>query len=110
MRYDLSVVDLLDRVEDELRALDYWQTEPPDPASLASAMPFCHDTLSLPQWLQWVFIPRLRQMIATDQSPPARCEILPAAEMYFDAESDGVGKLMDLIALLDAAMPGPVQN
>ncbi len=92
----IEIASLLIDIEAELRRLRLWEAEPPTPEALASTEPFCVDTLSFPQWLQFVFLPRMHALVAAEQLPPGRCEITPLAEQYF-----GNSKL-DVLALLRA--------
>ncbi len=92
----IEIASLLIDIEAELRRLRLWEAEPPTPEALASTEPFCVDTLSFPQWLQFVFLPRMHALVAAEQLPPGRCEITPLAEQYF-----GSSKL-DVLALLRA--------
>ena len=75
--------DTLHEIEKELRTLNLWETEQPPLQNLQSPMPFCYDTLRLPQWLQWVFLPRCHQMIQTREGIPEKSDIHSIAEYYF---------------------------
>jgi uncharacterized protein YqcC (DUF446 family) len=81
MRTDIA--ELLIDIESELRQLDLWDKVPPSAEALASDEPFCVDTLTLPQWLQFIFLPTLYQLLETDSVLPQRCGIAPMAEEYF---------------------------
>ncbi len=50
-------------IERELRALGVWAMEAPSLEALASQEPFCVDTLSFEQWLQWIFLPRMKTIL-----------------------------------------------
>ncbi|MGY8909754.1 MAG: YqcC family protein, partial [Flavobacteriales bacterium] len=54
MRTDVAEV-LID-IESELRQLGLWDRQVPSNSALASSEPFCVDTLTLPQWLQFIFL------------------------------------------------------
>jgi len=56
MDYPSKLAVLLDEVESELKRLDLWEQQPPPARAFASPNPFCFDTMSVPRWLQWVFI------------------------------------------------------
>ena len=71
---------LLIDIECELRRAGFWCAEPPSAAALASVEPFCVDTLDFHQWLQFVFIPRMREMIETRSPLPSACNISAMAE------------------------------
>lgn len=57
------VADSLLQIEIELRRLDAWESEPPSPEALQSAQPFAVDTLEFTQWLQFVFVSRMKALI-----------------------------------------------
>ena len=81
MRTDVAEV-LID-IESELRQLGLWDRQSPSKRALASTEPFCVDTLTLPQWLQFVFLPTLYRLLEAEEPLPARCGIAPMAEEYF---------------------------
>jgi|JI10StandDraft_1071094.scaffolds.fasta_scaffold1308175_2 uncharacterized protein YqcC (DUF446 family) len=83
-------------LEREQRRLGAWETLAPDPARLASDVPFCHDTLEFTQWVQWVFLPRFRAVLEGDHRLPQASAIAPIAEDAL-ARLDG-----DTDAMLDA--------
>ena len=60
-----------------------WQSALPSEEDLASTAPFCIDTLTLSQWLQFVFIPRLSAIVEQVQPLPQSCQITPMVEEYF---------------------------
>jgi len=91
----IRVAALLIDLEAHLRNRLLWDAEEPDPAALASTQPFCIDTLSFPQWLQFVFLPRMRLLLDADLPLPAQCAIAEMAEMQF-----GAGDGAEVIALL----------
>ncbi|MEH6580961.1 MAG: YqcC family protein [Halioglobus sp.] len=81
MRTDVAEV-LID-IESEMRQLSLWGRIPPSTEALASDQPFCVDTLTLPQWLQYIFLPTLYQLLESGEPLPLRCGIAPMAEEYF---------------------------
>lgn len=98
------VAALLMDIEAELRQLRLWQAGSPSPEALASVQPFCIDTLTLPQWLQFVFLPRLYQMIEQRQALPADCGIAPMAEEYFSGSDLPVRDLLQVLARIDSQL------
>jgi uncharacterized protein YqcC (DUF446 family) len=100
----IEVASLLIDIESELRRLDLWQSEPPSAAALASTEPFCIDTLNFPQWLQFIFLPRMYALAQAEQLPLGRCEIQPLAEQYFAELHLPVTPLIDCIGRLDTAI------
>jgi uncharacterized protein YqcC (DUF446 family) len=71
---------LLKQIEAELRQLQLWSSVPPDSAALASTLPFCCDTLPFEQWLQFVFLPRMRALVEGRLPLPANSAISVMAE------------------------------
>ena len=97
----VEAASLLIDIEAELRRLDLWEQEPPSAAALASTEPFCVDTLSFTQWLQFVFIPRMYALLEMERLPPGRCEIRPLAEQYFSEGRLPTAGLIAAIGRLD---------
>ncbi len=89
-----TAADLLLAIEAEMRRVALWESLPPPPEALASSVPFCHDTLEFAQWLQWVFLPRMRVLVEAGGPLPARCGIAPLAEHTF------AGLVLETAALL----------
>ncbi len=70
-------------IERELRVLGLWSVGSPAPEALASVEPFCVDTLRFEQWLQWIFLPRMKAIVEADQPLPAASGICAMAEVVY---------------------------
>jgi len=103
---NIEVADVLIDVESELRQQALWQSSEPDAAALASTEPFCFDTLSLPQWLQFVLLPQIYSMIESGQRLPEACGIAPMAEEYFRGTALVHGNLIPALRRLDRLLCG----
>ncbi len=82
--HDLLI--LLDEMESALRELSLWSEDPKDiPPNTAflSSVPFCLDTMEFHQWLQYVFVSRMRDLISSGQSLPMTLKIHTVAEEYY---------------------------
>jgi uncharacterized protein YqcC (DUF446 family) len=79
-----SVRDRLHAIEALLRETNHWQENAPDSSAFASGQPFCLDTLEPLEWLQWVLIPRMRQLIASGMPLPQNFAVAPYYEMALD--------------------------
>lgn len=77
------LADQLLLIERELRVLGWWDSVPPSPEALASELPFCVDSLSFEQWLQWIFLPRMTFMLETGMALPAASAIQAMGEVAF---------------------------
>lgn len=84
-----------------MRRLGLWSLETPSPRALASPHPFCFDTLALEQWLQWVFLPRMRALIERGEGMPTDCSILPLAEEVFRGDERDYAELLRIISAVD---------
>ncbi|MEH6515984.1 MAG: YqcC family protein [Halioglobus sp.] len=103
-----AVAEVLIDIEAQLRQLGQWGKIPPSEQALVSDQPFCVDTLTLPQWLQFIFLPAIYQILESDQSLPQRCGIVPIAEEYFrgtglpsDALLQALGRIDELLTESD---------
>ncbi|RYY73401.1 MAG: YqcC family protein [Gammaproteobacteria bacterium] len=79
----IAVAEILIEIEKELRELRLWEFESPSEDALASTQPFAIDTLNFPQWLQFIFVPRLYLMAEQRLSLPRVSGVKPMAEEYF---------------------------
>lgn len=99
-----QVADLILQLEREMRALGLWESSPPPPAALRSVQPFSVDTLSFPQWLQWVFVPRVAAMLERGEPLPRECGIAPLAEAVFEDLDVDTRRLLELITSIDRSL------
>lgn len=102
-----ALADQLLQIERELRLLGWWSAQAPSAEALASQEPFCVDTLSFAQWLQWIFVPRMKLIIESDAVLPARSGIRPMAEMVYQGNLDPVLPLLASLAEFDRIIEGP---
>ena len=87
------LADLLSALEGELFALKLWQINRPSELALASVEPFAIDTLSFPEWLQFIFIEKMTQLLQLGLALPNAMAITPMATEYFKVlpiNSDGL--------------------
>ncbi len=91
-----NLMNLLTALEGHLRRRDWWEEQSPPPAALNSREPFCVDYLSFSQWLQWIYIPKMRSLDIL----PQRSGLLPIAEEAWKGCADIV-ELLRLVEKLD---------
>lgn len=96
------IADLLLAIEAELRQLQLWDAQAPSIEALQSQAPFCYDTLALHQWLQWVFLPRMKEILEQGEELPARSGIAPLAEEVFQKYEQDTVQLIRLLSEFDA--------
>ena len=93
-------------LEEELKLQALWQAEAPSPEALESTLPFCVDSLEFHQWLQFVLIARLRQMMALSIPLPVQSALHPMATEVYKEEIELRARLIALLAELDGALTG----
>jgi uncharacterized protein YqcC (DUF446 family) len=64
-----EVIRYADLIEAELRHIGYWQNEPLRPEQMKFTQAFAMDTMTFAQWLQFIFLPRVREAAAENQFP-----------------------------------------
>ncbi len=98
---DQRIGEVLLDLEAELRRLGLWEGASPPPRDLQSSQPFCYDTLSFPQWLQWLFLVRMRALVELGGPYPARSAIHPYAEEWAEHAVVEPAQLLLLIKRFD---------
>ena len=96
-----EVAEVLIDIEARLRQLGQWDKIPPSTEALASDQPFCVDTLTLPQWLQFVFLPTLYRMLEEERPLPERCGIAPMAEEFYRGSGLASAELVEALERID---------
>lgn len=76
----------LRELEATMRATNLWRMEEPEASAFNSQQPFCIDTMSLPQWLRFVFIARLQTLVEHRAPLPASCDVAPAVDAWLIQE------------------------
>ena len=99
----IRVAALLIDLEADLRNRLLWDAVAPAPEALASTQPFCIATLIFPQWLQFVFLPRMQALLDAGQPLPPQCAIAEMAEVHFAGVAD-VRALIELLREIDLAV------
>lgn len=99
-RYN-TLASLLFEIEKELRTLQLWAVESPSAEALASEQPFAVDTLSFSQWLQFIFLPKMYQIVESAGELPSSCSIAPMAETSFAAEKIDARSIIRQLKALD---------
>lgn len=99
-----EVIILLEAIEVELRRQDVWLPMSPSVEAMASTSPFCMDTMAFSQWLQWIFVPRVRAIIESGGTLPKGSNIKSYAEEAFPLEKLESEKLLLIIEQFDLLM------
>ena len=59
----------LDQIEAEMRRIGIWQAEPLRPEQRKFTKAFAMDTMAFSPWLQFIFLPRVREAVAVNSFP-----------------------------------------
>ncbi|WEL54873.1 YqcC family protein [Pseudomonas kermanshahensis] len=97
----LDIADHLLLIERELKVQGWWGDEPPSDEALESTVPFAVDTMTLEQWLQWIFLPRMKIIIELGHPLPSASGILVMAETVFTDRPEQSRELRRLLAEFD---------
>jgi len=95
------IADVLLEVEATLRINGKWDESSPDSNALASKQPFCMDTLEFEQWLQWIFLPRMKTTLEQTKPLPAKSSIFVYANECLQKNDPSTGSLLKLIKTFD---------
>ncbi|MEY8247818.1 MAG: YqcC family protein [Bermanella sp.] len=101
----IALAKLLSRLQAGLQAQQLWASTPPSQAALSSTQPFCVDTLSFEQWLQFVMIVRFRGMIQTSMPLPGNSDMAAMATEAFKGRS--LPAVVAIIRAIDELLSGP---
>ncbi|MCJ8170735.1 YqcC family protein [Atopomonas sediminilitoris] len=98
----LAMADALLLLEKELRALHMWSDSAPTAQALASTEPFCLDTLSFEQWLQWLFLPRMHILVEEGRLFSGKSSIRAMGEVVWRERLSQTRPLLDVLGQVDA--------
>ncbi|PSF05311.1 pseudouridine synthase [Marinobacter fuscus] len=103
------VADSLLNIEIELRRLELWQEDRPAPEAFQSTQPFCIDTMTFPQWLQFVFLERMAMMVEAGEPLPSISGIAPMVEEHFRGLPQSGRQLQAALEEMDRLLTGEGQ-
>ncbi len=89
-----------DEIEAELKRLARWSQNPLPEEAYEDMGAFGSNTMSFENWLQFVLIPRLREIVEEKSDFPAGSHLAPYAIRYFDGDYDA-DPLRELLYQLD---------
>ena len=88
---------ILAEMETELAKLGLWDVPEPEANAFKCTSPFFLDTMELHEWLRYVLIKKLRDLMAASGKLPEKAEIFPYAyEFYHEDRSRYLGLLRSI--------------
>jgi len=79
---------LIIKLEQSLHDAMLWSSSTPSDDALQSKLPFAFDTMPFEQWLQFVFIPKMSEIVSNHSTLPVSLQLLPMAEQSLDANNN----------------------
>ena len=101
-----DILERLIELEQALRLLGWWSSDAPTTSQLGSEMPFCVDTLAFEQWLQFIYIPRLTDLLQRGQPLPGKSGVAEMAEEVLDLEIDTIRSVISVLRQVDELLEG----
>lgn len=102
-----AVAGKIEEIEQELKRMGAWQQEPLPPEAWQFRSAFAMDTMAFEQWLQFILIPRVREIVETRGEFPPESHLAPHAVREFDGRDD-TDRLCTLLHEFDRLF-GPVR-
>lgn len=93
----LKTTELLDKLEGELRLQLLWSSEKPSQEAMNDNSPFSCEAMSFENWVQFIFIPKMKDLIDRSQSLPTNIAIAPMAHHVWSSKQN----LHTLILIFD---------
>ena len=99
-RLQQSASRQIDQIEAEMRDIGMWQDQPLQPEQMEFEQAFAMDTMTFSQWLQFIFVPRVREAVASGEFPSGS-SVATQAVREFDGY-DNTDRLITLLSEFDA--------
>ena len=101
----LEVKKSIDEIEAEMKRIGYWSADPLPEEAYDFREAFAMDTMAFSQWLQFILIPRVHQIIAEGGEFPANSMVGAQAMREFDGDADAA-HLVSLLGEFDRLFTG----
>ena len=105
----MAAASFADRIEHELRALNAWRSNPLPDSAYESEQAFFADTMSFYQWLQFVLLARVREVIETRGEFPEESSVAVYAIRELDGTDEAAG-LIEALSEFDDFIESPDQG
>ncbi|MDO7643403.1 MAG: YqcC family protein [Reinekea forsetii] len=99
-----SISVILDEIQALMMRDGRWQSMAPSAEAMMSTDPFCINSMDFLEWLQWIYLARLRALIDAGRPMPMGAQVAPYAEEALKAEGAKVTTLIALVRDLDRAL------
>ncbi|MCP5206393.1 MAG: YqcC family protein [Hahellaceae bacterium] len=96
-----KIAETLLAIEASLKDLGLWEDVSPPESAFTSDQPFFIDTMEFTQWLQFVLLVRVSDIISFNLPLPASSQIHPMAEEYFRCRTENADSLIGHLKIFD---------
>jgi len=107
MSNEIQVQERLRAIELQLKESGLWQTIAPNSHAFSSTEPFCVDTMTPLQWLQWVLLPRMQALLDAGAPLPTALAIAPYYEVALEGEIPQRAQLLHCLNTFDQLFESP---
>ena len=97
----IQAQELLVAIEAELKHQSLWNDVAPSAEALASTTPFCVDSMPFTDWLQFIFLVKIKQLVVMQMPLPDKMAVHPMAEEAFKPVATDTRELLALILSFD---------
>lgn len=97
------VTSIVDQIEAELKSIGWWSDTPPTDEQMNFTQAFAMDTMPLAMWIQFVLLPRVRQIILSRGAFPGQSMVGAQAVREYDGQ-DEAANLVTLLCQFDEAV------
>jgi len=101
-----ALAEVLLKIEAEMRECSLWSSETPTDEALKSIHPFCVDTMPFTEWLQFIFVPKMKEVIEQGCWLPSSGDISIMAEESFYTYPVNTNNLLNLLIECDEILMG----
>lgn len=91
----------LGEIVTEMKQIGFWQDEPLQPEQYDFRSAFAMDTMSFSQWVQFIFVPRVGQILESQGTFPTRSQVGVQAIREYDGVPEAA-HLVELLCAFDA--------
>lgn len=107
MSREQQIQERLLAIESLLNQAGLWQSVAPNSEAFTSTEPFCLDTMTPLQWLQWVFLPRMQALLDAAAPLPVALAIAPYYEVWLEGEIPERAALLHRLNAFDQLFESP---
>ncbi|CAO97775.1 YqcC family protein [Erwinia tasmaniensis] len=90
-----------------LKQAGLWQHVAPVSEAFSSTEPFCLDTMTPLQWLQWILLPKMQALLDAGAPLPVSMAIAPYYEVALEGEVTERARLLHLLNEFDQLFESP---